>query len=385
MKTVWTIASHTLRIMAKDKTSLIWMLIVPCLYILVFGSAFRHQSDPRQSRANLSVFNMDEGTLSGRLMNSLESENLNLTILDSLPEAPPLRLLTIPATFSERLKKGKRDTLMFKSQSDANVEAGLTAELAVRKAAYRLLADMVELKSRLLGFSQNGLEDLDARERLIRLETSYAGKHIIIPSGFTAQVPAQIVQFTLLILFIFSGSMLFEEKKNGLLRRTRVAPVSFLQLYLGKLAGAILVGLTQMTVLLLVGRFAFGVFYGNSLPGLVLLAITFATAVGAMGLILGFLVRNGEKLVGIAIISALAMSAFSGCWWPVEVTPAWMQNLALFLPSGLALKAFHRLISYGDGFRQVLPYILGEAGFAVVFSLIFALILVRYKKSEQLV
>lgn len=385
MKAVWTIAQHTLRIMVKDKTSLIWMLIVPCLYILVFGSAFRHQSDPSQNRATIHVLNHDKGELSERLLKSLESENLNLTIHDTIPSYTPLRLLTIPGTFTERLKKVKRDTLLFKVKSDANVEAGMTAELAVRKAAYRVLADVIELKSGLLGYSKRGLENLDSRERLVELESSLAGRHVIIPSGFTAQVPAQIVQFTLLILFIFSGSMLFEEKQNGLLRRTRVAPVSFLQLYLGKLLGAILVGLTQIGILMLVGRFAFGVYFGQTILGLFLLAVSYSAAVGAMGLILGFLIKNGEKLVAIAIISALAMSAFSGCWWPIEITPAWMQKAALFLPSGLALKAFHRLISYGDGFSQVLPYILGQTAFAVVFGAVFAYILVRLRKTETLI
>ena len=73
----------------------------------------------------------------------------------------------------------------------------------------------------------------------------------------------------------------------------------------------------------------------------------------------------------------------SGCWWPVEVTPGWMQKAALFLPSGLALKAFHRLISFGDGLKEVLPYILGEAVFAIVLSLIFAFILKKFNLTEQ--
>lgn len=139
----------------------------------------------------------------------------------------------------------------------------------------------------------------------------------------------------------------------------------------------------QITILLFIGRFLFGVFLGRSIFVLILLTLTFATSIGAMGLILGFLIRNAEKLLGISIITGLAMAALSGCWWPIEITSGWMQKASLFLPPGLALRAFHRLISSGDGLGDVLPYILGQAGFAIAFSLLFAFIFTRIRKSEQ--
>ncbi|NQT26330.1 ABC transporter permease [candidate division KSB1 bacterium] len=385
MKSIWTLALQSLRLLARDKTSVIWMLIVPCLYMVVFGSAFRHQNDNTQAKASLSVLNQDSGMLSERLIRSMESESLDIRFEEQPPEELPLRLLTIPKNFTNRLLKGKKDTLTYQSRTDANIEAGMAAEMGVRKSAYRMLADLAELKVKHRKIDEKGFQMLDDRPPLINLESSYAGVHETIPSGFEGQVPAQIVQFTLLILFIYAGSMLYEEKAKGLLRRTRLAPISFSQIYFGKLLGAIMVGVIQMTILLAVGRLGFGVYLGNSIPALILITLTFATSIGALGLILGFLIRNGEKLLGISIISGLGMAAFSGCWWPIEVTPDWMQKAALFLPSGLALKGFHRLISFGDGFNDVLPYILGQAGFAILFSLLFALIFKRLRKTEQLV
>jgi ABC-2 type transport system permease protein len=385
MKSIWILALQSLRLLVRDKTSVIWMLIVPCLYIAVFGSVFRYQNDQTQAKATLSVFNEDRGMLSERLIRSMESENIDMTLVEQVPEEMPNRLLTIPGDFTARLLNGKKDTLTYQSRTDANVEAGMTAEMAVRKSAYRMLADLAELRVSHHRINEQGFQMLDDRPPLVKVESGYAGFHQTIPAGFTGQVPAQIVQFTLLILFIYAGSMLFEEKQKGLLRRTRVAPVSFSQIYFGKLLGAILVGVVQIAILLAVGRLGFGVYLGNSIPALILVTLTFNTSIGAMGLCLGFLIRNGEKLLGISIICGLSMASLSGCWWPIEITPVWMQKAALFLPSGLALKGFHRLISFGDGFSDVLPYILGQAGFAVVFSLIFAYIFTRIRKTEQLV
>lgn len=385
MKSIWILAVQSLRLLARDKTSVIWMLIVPCLYIAIFGSAFRYQNDNTQAKADITVLNKDGGMLAERLIKSMKSENINIQIEEQTPEELPLRLLTIPENFTYRLLKGKKDTLTYQSRTDANIEAGMTAEMGVRKSAYRMLADLAELKVKNHKFDEKGFRMLDDRPSLVNVESSYAGIHETIPSEFEGQVPAQIVQFTLLILLIYAGSMLFEEKQKGLLRRTRIAPIRFIQIYLGKLLGAMLVGIIQIAILLVIGRFVFGVYLGKSIFALILLTLTYATSIGAMGLTLGFLIRNGEKLLGISIISGLGMAAFSGCWWPIEITPDWMQKAALFLPPGLALRAFHRLISFGNGFGDVLPYILGQAGFAIVFSLLFAFVFIKVRKTEQLV
>ncbi len=385
MKSIWTIAIMSLRLLTREKSTLIWMLIVPVIYIFIFGNVFSGRHDPMQVKADLSVLSLDQGELTGRLIQSLQSENLNVYQLDSIPENPHNRILIIPEGFSASMRKGKKDSLVFSKRADANAEAAMTAEMAIRKAAYRLIADMTELKVKQKSLERAELEKLDERMPLISIDSGYAGKHKIIPAGFSAQVPAQVVQFTLLILFIYVSGSLFEEKRLGLLRRIRVAPIGIMHIYLGKLLGAVFVGLWQIGILLAIGRFCFGVYLGQSWTALFLLAVTYATSIAAMSLILGFIIKNAEKLSGISIISALALSAFSGCWWPIEITPGWMQTAATFLPPGLALKTFHRIISYGDSFSQVIPYLLGQAGFAVLFSLLFGLILVRYTKNEQFV
>ena len=176
----------------------------------------------------------------------------------------------------------------------------------------------------------------------------------------------------MIMLFIFAGNSILEERKRGLFRRIQIGPVHFYELFLGKLLYVLLVGLSQVSILLIFGHFVFGVYYGHSPVSIILLILIYCIAVGSMGLCLGFIIKSEEKLLGIALVSALSMAALSGCWWPLEITPIWMQRLANFLPSGLALKAFHQLISYGRGFEAIWPHLLGLAGFGSVFSVLFA-------------
>jgi ABC-type multidrug transport system permease subunit len=44
----------------------------------------------------------------------------------------------------------------------------------------------------------------------------------------------------------------------------------------------------------------------------------------------------------------MILAALGGCWWPIEIAPAWMQSLALALPTGWCMDALHKLVSFGE-------------------------------------
>ncbi len=381
MKNIYLIGLQSLQMLLKDKTAFIWFLIVPFMYIFVFGNVYRNESDPSREKAYLAVENHDGGFLARKLINGLKSENIHIDSLAGKPDYDPARILTIPENFTSNLLNGKKVELVYSKRTDTNLEAAMTASMGIRKATYRLLADLAEASIKGKKIQEKTLQAFENREPLIALRTEYAGKHATIPHGFNQVVPANIVQFTLLMVFIYAGSSIIEEKNSGLLRRIRICPVTRLELFLGKLLNVLLLGVVQTVILMGVGRFVFGVYYGSAPLAMILLILAYCLAIGSMGLCIGFFINQQEKLLGTAIISGLVMAALSGCWWPLEITPVWTQRLAMILPPGLALKGFHQLISFGKGFASVWPYILALAGFAVLFSSIFATRLARYQES----
>ena len=203
------------------------------------------------------------------------------------------------------------------------------------------------------------------------MNSSYAGQHKIIPSGFNQQVPANIVMFTLLVVFLYAGQMVLDEKRSGVFRRVMSAPVHHLEFFSGKLLGGTLIGIVQIAVLVLIGRLIFGVYYGPSPLALILLAILFAACVSSIGLTLGMVMRSEEKLTGVSIILAITLAAISGCWWPVEVAPRWMAQIASFTPSGVALAGFHQLISYGRGLSAIIWHLVKLSIITLFFTLLF--------------
>jgi ABC-2 type transport system permease protein len=89
--------------------------------------------------------------------------------------------------------------------------------------------------------------------------------------------------------------------------------------------------------------------------------VVYGAMLAALGLLLGSLARTEGMAVAIGVIAANVLAALGGCWWPIEITPPWMQTFALFLPTGWAMDAMHKLISFGAGPVSVAPHLVGMA------------------------
>ena len=128
----------------------------------------------------------------------------------------------------------------------------------------------------------------------------------------------------------------------------------------------------QIVLLVLAGRFLFGVSWGSSPLGLALVLLSYASAIAGLSVLLGALVANEAQASSVGWIGAMVMAALGGCWWPSEVMPRWIWNAAHMFPTAWAMDAFHALISFGRGLEAVLLPSLVLFGFGAVASLLGA-------------
>ena len=80
-------------------------------------------------------------------------------------------------------------------------------------------------------------------------------------------------------------------------------------------------------------------------------------------------------------MASLVLAPIGGCWWPLFITPEWMQALAKFTPHGWANAGFNKLMLFGAEFGDVTQEMIALAGFAAVF-LAVALWKFRVSSSE---
>jgi ABC-type multidrug transport system permease subunit len=174
-----------------------------------------------------------------------------------------------------------------------------------------------------------------------------------------------MVMFTMLVLLTSGAIMLVVERQAGLLRRLAATPIAPASIVLGKWLSRMALGLVQLAFAMAIGAVVFGVDWGNSLGMVALVLVAWAGFNASLALLLGNLVRTQAQMAGLGVITTMVLAALGGCWWPIEITPAWMQAVAIALPTGWTMDALHRLVNFGAGAASAVPHVAALATSAV--------------------
>jgi ABC-type multidrug transport system permease subunit len=178
--------------------------------------------------------------------------------------------------------------------------------------------------------------------------------------------------FTLLLLLTSSGTQLVQERTQGLLRRLASAPISRAEVLAGKWQGRMVLAAVQVAVALAFGTFLFSMDWGPDLGMIIVVLAAWAGFCASAGLWLGTIAKTEAQAGGLGALAANVLAALGGCWWPIEVTPGWMQALQKAIPTGWTMDAMHKLISFQAGAISVLPNVLLLIAGTVVFGVLAA-------------
>ena len=158
-----------------------------------------------------------------------------------------------------------------------------------------------------------------------------------------------------MMTIMYGGLTLAEERTAKRINRLAAAPVSLVEIFLGKLLGRMLQPIIQGGFLLLAGVILFKITLGDHPLALIPVILSFAFFCGAIGLLFGVLFDTEQQIMSIGILTTMLLGALGGCWWPMEVVPQVFKTIALGLPSFWALQGIHDVMSFGQSWAGVLP------------------------------
>ena len=280
------------------------------------------------------------------------------------------RRLLLPADLPTRIAELEPSMLRFERE-DGGIANDLD-QFRVTRAVYGLLADLVALGSQGIDVQHprfaEELAKLNAMPRTIQLDIQPAGKRQIIPSGFDQAIPGILVMFVLMQGLTGTAVLLVVERRQGLLRRLAATPITRGEIVAGKWCARMAMGLVQVAVGLIYGTLFFSMDWGPDFAMLLAVLIAWAGLCASAGLLVGSIGRTEGQVIGLGVMSTMLLAALGGCWWPIEVTPEWMQSLARFLPSGWAMDAMHQLVNFQNGAAAALLPFLWISAAAVVLA-----------------
>lgn len=178
---------------------------------------------------------------------------------------------------------------------------------------------------------------------------------------------AMIVQFVL-FLAVEWGVGLLVERRRGLWKRLRSAPVSMATLLASKVAGGFLASSLVIVLVFAAGAVLFGFRARGSPLGLALMGAAFAWMASNFGLMVAALGRSPQGARSVSILAVLVMVLLGGGWIPGFLFPAWLQTATLVVPTRWAIDGFDGLISRGFSLAEAAPTLAVLAGAGVGFG-----------------
>ncbi len=372
MKNIIFIAWQDVRNQLRQGSTLLWMFLMPPIFFYFIGTVTGGFSSGLSGgqATPITIVAVSPGFLKDQI-------DLRLTDNDFAPEwveslivtdeaAAPVRTLSFDANMSDKILAEEQVQVSFETKANALTRE--FEEIRIQRALYTALADIVIADATAGPLSAGALLTLNNAPRVWQLDVSPAGERLEIPSGFEQAIPGILVMFTILVLLTSSGTMLVQERTQGLLRRLASAPISKAEVIAGKWDGRMVLAAIQISVALIIGTFLFRMNWGPNLGMVMLVLVAWGGFCASAGLWLGTVAKTEAQAGGLGVLTANALAALGGCWWPIEVTPDWMQFVQKLLPTGWTMDALHKLISFQAGPQSVIPNVVMLVAAAAVFG-----------------
>jgi ABC-type multidrug transport system permease subunit len=187
------------------------------------------------------------------------------------------------------------------------------------------------------------------------------------PSNFV--IPGYLVMFVF-FLAALGAEGIVKERHNQTLERLLASSVRREAILGGIFAGTALKGMVQIIIFWIVGFFIFRMEMGTSPAAVLLMSVLMVLVSSAFSLMLATLVRTQRAAIAVGVLTSLVLAPLGGCWWPLFITPKWMQFLARLTPHGWATTGFNKLLVFGADFNAAIPNMLALIAFAVLFGMI---------------
>jgi ABC-2 type transport system permease protein len=184
-------------------------------------------------------------------------------------------------------------------------------------------------------------------------------------------VPGVLVLILLITTTNLTAMAIVKEKEVGTLEQLMVTPIRSFELILGKLFPFIIVGMTNVCVVLTVMVFGFGIAIKGSILLLFVLTGAFLMTSLGVGLFVSTISRTQQQAMMTAIfLVMMPMMYISGFVFPIENMPMPLQYLSLCIPMRYYLVVVRSIILKGVGIDVLWPHaiMLVTMGFAILVA-----------------
>jgi ABC-2 type transport system permease protein len=357
--TALTIMANGLRRIARDRTSLFFLVLLPIVVILVIGATVHNTGQVR-----VGVVDTERTPLATGLVTDLrDSPAIAVTgYADESAARNALRrneldaVVIVPAGLDATLRSGGTVSIPVlgnaaesTQQAARSAISGAVARHAARVEAAAFTAEKLggTLDQQLATVAelQGKVSAVTVRSETIDATSDY------LPLGFSYSAP------TMLVLFVFinslaGGGAIIQSRRLGIYERVTAAPVRTRDIVLGETLTYLAVGLLQSLLIVGIGATVFGVHWGDPLAATALILVWALVGTGT-GVLAGTLFRTPEQAGAIGPAIGIAFGMLGGTMWPLGIVPPVMRTIGHLTPHAWAVDGWIEILSRGGGILQI--------------------------------
>lgn len=336
-----------LKMTLKEKGNIFFLVIMPIMFIVIFGSIFGNSTsqsisiryiDQDHSQAshafikeinNTKVFSLEKQT--GKVSKQVQQ----------IKNGKLATLVVIPKGFGQHLAAGdgKGTIKLYRDAASEQVAGPVQSLLENIISGYQKqhIAQTLAL---------SGIKPAHIKQLMVPPVTvdtiKESSKHY---TAISQIVPGYTVMFVFFIM-ISMVRRFFIEKESGMIARLLSTPMRAWQYLLGMWIPFLITVLIQCTILLGFGHFVYGLYLGD-IVAIAALVISLAVCGTGLGLALALLVRGENQGLGITQIITLGGAVLGGLWFPFDLLPKFVQTIGKFTPQYWAQHALQNIIVRG--------------------------------------
>ncbi len=371
------LASKDTRIFFRDRFALAFAFLLPFVFVIGFSLALRG-AGPENAPLQFTIATQETEGISVQAVETIiaaadgRATAMGYEEALAATEAGDINgFVAFPPDFTQRFMSGEKASLEVIA-SDGLPPAD---EAALRGFAQEIASRFSEAQATLKTVMALGSPG-EAAAALEELLSGAGGPAIGVRVEQVGDItPFNASNFTLpgyLTMFVFftaalGAEALARERQTHTLERLMANGVRRESLIAGKFLAGGIIGVTQVAVMWIVGALAFNIDLGASPVAVVLLSLLMVVASAAFGVLLASFVHNVRTASAAGVLTSLVLAPIGGSWWPLFITPPFMQSLARLTPHGWANGGLNKLMLFGAEFADVLPEMGALAAFAAVF------------------
>jgi ABC-2 type transport system permease protein len=369
----------------RDRKSLMFILIMPVAFTLLFGFAFGGYGAPADTRLPVVVAGDAADPAHAAFVDLVASSTVvhvadpasteDQALRTSVRDGKVTAVVFIPAGFLRACYDGTDPVLP--CVVDVASSSGTTARNELANLSSRLTSAVRTARATAVIYREVATSSASGKPSTLTFEqftdafrTAVSAWKAQPPAvavtissklteqqrnagGFAHTSPSMMLQFSIAGLISAAG-IVVEERRSRTLARLMTTRLSRSGILLGHYLAMFAQVFAQLFMLILFAAVVLRVQYLHSPLATLLVTVCASAFVAAIGLLIGVASRSEEQAIAFSLVLMFVLAGLGGAWVPLQFTGTAFQKVARATPGAWIVDAYENVVQRGLGVSSVL-------------------------------